>query len=91
MPDDEWMEIVGRRGWVVVTQDYKFHLDEYEKVAFMQHKIKCFYLPDATAKTWVTSCAFIRSHSKILNLCVEQSAPFIYNLKPNGRLVRVAL
>lgn len=91
MPDDEWMEIIGTRGWVVISQDYKFHLEAFEQLAVKQHKLKCFYLPDTGAKTWITMCVLVRSHTKMLEICNAESAPFIYDIKSNGRLVKVPI
>ena len=91
MPDDEWMEIVGARGWIVVSQDYKFHLESFELRAVKQHKIKCFYLPDTGAKAWTTMCALVRTHTKMIEKCATEAAPFVYNIKPNGRLEKMNL
>lgn len=91
MPDDEWMEIVGKKNWVVVSQDYKFHLEEFENFAVKQHMIRCFYLPDTGAKVWNTFCAFVRAHEKLMALCKIEPAPFIFDLKSTGRLMKVKL
>lgn len=91
MPDDEWMAIVGGKGWIVISQDYKFHMENFENFAVKQHGLKCFYLPDTGARAWTTAYAFIRAHNRMLDLCNLQSAPFIYDLKSNGRLTKVKL
>ena len=91
MPDDEWMSIVGKKGWIVISQDYKFHSIEVENLAVRQHSLKCFYLPDSGAKVWTTFCAFSRAHEKMMNLCVSEAGPFIFSLKTSGRLIRVDL
>lgn len=85
------MEIVGKKGWIVLSQDYKFHLESFENLAVKQHGLKCFYLPDTGAKVWITLCAFIRAHQKMIDLCQSEKAPFIYSLKTTGRLVKVKL
>lgn len=91
MPDDEWMAIVGAKGWIVLSQDFKFHKPEFEYEAVKQHSIKCFYLPDATARTWKTLCALTRSHERMMQRCLSTPAPFIFRLNANGRLTQVNL
>jgi hypothetical protein len=91
MPDDEWMAIVGARGWIVFSQDYKFHKYEFEYEAVKQHNLRCFYLPETGAKTWTTMCAFTKASDRIIQKCETVRAPFIYKLSPNGRLSSVPL
>lgn len=89
MPDDEWMKIVGARGWVVLTQDLKFHLIEHEIEAIRQHQIRCFYFPDANVGMWNTLCTFLRVHKRLLKLASETKAPFIFRVHANGSIREV--
>jgi len=91
MPDDEWMEIVGPKGWIVLSQDWKFHLREVEIEAVKQHSIKCFYLPGSGATKWDTYCQLIRSHKRLMELADAEVAPFIFDVKRNGHLKRIVL
>jgi PIN like domain len=47
MPDDAWLEICGKNGWIVFSHDQKFHSITTEATAIKQHKVGCFYLPGA--------------------------------------------
>ena len=91
LPDDEWMHIVGPRQWVVVSQDRKFHKMENELAAVRQHSLRCFYLPCASDGTWATLCNIIRAHERMMEIARSQPAPFIYDLRRNGRLYRVPI
>ena len=86
MPDDEWMESVGARGWVVLTHDIKFHLIDHEIEALKQHEIKCFYFPDAQVGMWQTLGLFMRTHGRIISISKETNAPFIYKVLRNGSI-----
>ncbi len=90
-PDDEWMHTIGPRGWVVVGQDWKFHIRDSEKEAIKQHSIKCFYLPGSGSTKWETYCRFVRSHQRLIRRAEEEAAPFIFDLKANGHLKAVPL
>lgn len=86
MPDDEWLEIVGQKGWVVLTQDQKFHLIDHEIEAIKHHSVKCFYFPGANDGMWKTLCAFIRFHAKMINSANRCEASFIQEVKANGQI-----
>jgi hypothetical protein len=50
MRDDIWLEICGRRGWIVFSHDQKFHSVVAEATALKQHSVGCFYLPAQTLR-----------------------------------------
>lgn len=89
MPDDEWLEIVGKKNWIVLTQDVKFHLIEHEIAAVKQHSVKCFYFPGANDGMWSTLCSFTRFHGKMMGLANTTNAPFIFQVKGNGQIKQV--
>lgn len=91
MPDDEWLRVVGDRGWIVFSHDRKFHTEATETAAVIQHSVGCFYLPAANGSPWRKASALFRSFEKIRHLAVTTQRPFIFDLKANGRLVRVVL
>jgi len=91
MPDDQWLEIVGQRRWVVLSQDRKFHTVDAEAAAIKQHNVRCFYLPCASEDRWVSLCHFIRRHERIMALARSETAPFIFELKANGQFYPVRL
>ncbi len=90
-PDDEWMNVVGPRGWISVSQDRKWHAIEAEAAAIKQHRMRCFYLPCASEHRWVSLCSFVRRHEKMMELASTTPAPFIYEMKGNGRFYEVKI
>ena len=91
MPDDEWMGVVGPRRWVVLSQDRRFHIEDVEKEAVLQHGIKCFYFPCASDTTWVSMGYFMRYHDKMVEIAERTAAPFVFDLQKNGQLLEVPL
>ena len=91
MADDEWLEIVGRKGWHVFSHDRKFHSEATETAAVKQHGIGCFYLPCANESTWEKISAFVRTFSRIVDLAKSETRPFVFNVRKNGRISRVEL
>lgn len=89
MPDDEWLEIVGKRGWVVFSHDRKFHSEATETAAVQQHSVGCFYLPGASEVTWEKLMVFMHFYKKILQLAQTQPPPYVYDVKLNGQIKKV--
>lgn len=89
--DDYWLSEIGKRNWVVIGQDRKWHSIEVEAAAVKQHNIRCFYLPCADQTRWVTLCHFIRRHAKMMELAETVPGPFIYRLAKNGQFYEVPI
>lgn len=91
MPDDEWLSVVGPKGWVVIGKDWKFHLIDAELQAVRQHKIRCLYLPGSGQTRWDTYCRLIRSHKRIIERCLTEEPPYILDLKMNGQVRKIEI
>lgn len=91
MPDDEWLEIVGKRDWVVFSHDRKFHSEATETAAVIQHKVGCFYLPCSQEPRWEKLRCFMRASDRIVELAKTTPKPFIYSVEKSGRIRKVAL
>ncbi len=89
MPDDEWLEIVGEKGWIVFSHDRKFHKEATETAAILQHRVGCFYLPAANGSPWHKAHALIRNFNRIRVLAEKTTKPFIFDVKTSGRIVQV--
>jgi len=89
--DDEWLAQVGAAGWVVISQDRKFHLVDVELAAIKQHKIRCFYLRCASEHRWISLCNLTRAHKRMINLAETHPPPFIYDMRQNGGLYPIKL
>jgi hypothetical protein len=88
-PDDAWMNIVGPRKWICLSQDRKWHLRAAELLAVKQHAMKCFYLPNV--HRWVTMCQLASRHKKIMELSRANAGPFVFELKGNLQFYRIKL
>jgi hypothetical protein len=88
-PDDEWMNVVGPRKWICLSQDRKWHLNQSELLAVKQHSMKCFYLPNADR--WVTLCQLASRHQKIMELSRTHAGPFVFDMKGNRQFYRIKL
>ncbi len=86
MPDDEWLEVVSKKNWIVFTQDIKFHIIEHEAEAIKQHAARCIYFPGANDGMWKKLCLFFRYHEKVMRAVEGEAPPYIFELSGSGRL-----
>lgn len=89
LPDDVWLGVVGSKQWIVITQDQKFHKIASEAEAVRQHNVRCFYFPTANDGLWTSLCTFTKNYRQMVSVCERESAPFIYNVRPNGSFKRI--
>jgi hypothetical protein len=91
MPDDEWLSIVGDKGWVVFSHDKKFHRLTVEAAAIRQFNIACFYIYGASSSLWYKLFYFVRGYEKIMKIIRNEEKPFIYDLGLSGRLKKLEI
>lgn len=84
--DDRWLSQVGSWGWIVISQDYRFHERENERYALKQYKIGCFYLWGAEARKWEILRCFARGYDRIVRAAGDTPRPFIYWITQTGLL-----
>lgn len=85
MPDDEWLAIIGRKGWIVISHDGKWHREEAPLAAIKQHKIPCFYLWGAQIPIWEKISLLSKVYPKIRKTVASEKKPFIYRFNQHGR------
>lgn len=90
-PDDEWMDFVAQRGWIVFTQDYALHRQPAVVSLIKQHGAKVFYLWGAQATKFEAMRAFVSRYPLILTTAALTKDPFIYRTKKTGPFERVPL
>lgn len=87
-PDDEWMDYVGSRGWVVISQDYSLQLEQATLAAIKQHKVRVFYLWGSEAPKAETMRVFLNARARIIDMATRNPGPYIFRVKKSGTLQR---
>ena len=90
-PDDEWLAFVGAKGWVVISQDYSFHLEPAVLSVIKQHGVKVFYLWGADKAKWEVMRVFARRYDDILEAAAGNRGPFIFRVRERGAFEGVSL
>ena len=89
-PDDTWLEAVGQQGWIVLSQDYKFHRRPNELVALRQFSIGVFCRWGANASAWEVVRVFAAAYERIV-AAAATPRPFVFRVTRDARLLRVDL
>lgn len=80
-PDDVWLTEVGKKQWIVIGQDRKYHQLQQQLAAIKAHSVRCFYLHCASQTRWQTLCNFIGAHKRMMDIAENEPAPFIYEFR----------
>lgn len=91
--DDFWLQYVGQRGWLVFTQDRKFHRAGFENElsAIKQYQVGCFYIWGAEATKWQKMIALCSGLDAMLAAADLTQKPFIYDAQKNGKLIQIPI
>lgn len=91
--DDVWLKFVGQQGWIVFTQDRKFHKAGFEPElsAIKQYKVGCFYIWGASASREEKALIFLKALNAIREAIQATPKPFIYEVAKTGRLTQIPI
>lgn len=91
--DDVWLEYVGQKGWIVFTQDRKFHRAGFENElsAIKQFNVGCFYIWGAEANKWQKMVALCRGLDAMIAAAATTPKPFIFDAQRTGKLIQVPI
>lgn len=87
-PDDEWMEFIGSREWIAISQDYRLHRQPSVLSIIKQYRVKVFYLWGASETKQEVMRTFLNSHRKIIDMAAAHSGPYVFRVKRRGPLER---
>ncbi|MEE8601512.1 hypothetical protein [Euzebya tangerina] len=78
-PDDEWLPIAGREGWIVIMRDKKIRSRPGERRALLDHGVAAFCLTTSGNKSkWQMAQILMRHWERIEEVTAEVPRPFIY-------------
>ncbi len=84
--DDDWLPVVGRNGWVVLTADQRIAYRAIESAAVRASGAPLFVLVSGHLKGIEIGQVFLAAVDKILVLLHEEPRPFIAKVYRDGRV-----
>ena len=77
VPDEEWLELAGSRGWVVLMKDKRIRYRPHEREAIERFKVRCFCLAGRNLPAEEMAEQFLRRLPAIARAC-QEPGPFLY-------------
>jgi 5S rRNA maturation endonuclease (ribonuclease M5) len=82
--DEEWLRIVGKRNWVVLTKDKKIASRRLELLAVAQGDVRLFAFADGDVSGVVVAQAFVNALENMQRFIRGNQAPFIAKVYQSG-------
>jgi hypothetical protein len=83
-PDEDWLTVAGREGWIVLTRDQAIRRKPNELKAFREANLIMFALASGNASAEDTARLVVRLYPKILRKALSTKPPVIFSVTLAG-------
>jgi predicted nuclease of predicted toxin-antitoxin system len=87
--DVEWLQEVGRRGWVVFTKDHKIRYRSSELATLIRANVRTFVLTGGNLQGEEMSGAFVKALPTIRRFVSKNPPPFVATVTRGGSVSMV--
>lgn len=84
--DQDWLPIIGERGWIILTKDARIARNTLERQAVARANLRMFTLASKNLSGEETASAFREALPLMLKFIAENPAPFIAKVYKNGKV-----
>lgn len=88
--DEHWLQIVGGRGWIVLTSDRRIRYRGPELAALMTSGVRAFAFRSGNLTAQEMATIFLKALPRVSNLVRRDPGPFVASILRDGS-VRVVL
>ena len=85
-PDEEWIALVGRKGWVAVTRDKNIRYRTAEINAIRKHSARVIVIRMKHATGQLMAELLVKERHRIARFVVKTKAPFIAGIFRDGSM-----
>ena len=89
VPDEEWLELAGVRGWAVLMKDKRIRYNRRERDVVRTFRVRCFCLSSQRLTGEAMARRYLRNLDAIFRAC-QEDGPFIFAVHHN-RIERLTL
>ncbi len=82
--DEDWLRIVGPKGWAVLTKDKWIRRNELERVALESAKVAAFVLSAGDLSGEATGAAFVAALPRMEHILAKWDRPLIARVSQAG-------
>ncbi len=84
--DEEWLQEVGQRGWIVLTRDDRIRYRLHERTALLQAGVRAFVLVRRSLSGSAMAEAFVQALPAMQRFVAQHQAPFIARVTQTGNV-----
>lgn len=84
--DTEWLPVIARRGWCLVTADARIRCNLVEKEAVRAHRVKMFYFSRNNLAGKEMGSAIRHALPKMSYIATTQAPPFTASISKKGEV-----
>jgi len=84
--DEEWLFVVGKKGWVVLSKDNRLRTNRLALNAIQKAKVAAFILTSCNTTGQINGQAFIKAHKRMINVLKSNPRPFIFTVTRDGKV-----
>ena len=85
-PDEEWIDLVGRKGWIAITKDKHIRYRYAELDAIKAHHARVVVIRAKNLTGRELAELLVRHFLKIQNFAAQNTTPFVAGLDRSGKL-----
>jgi hypothetical protein len=90
-PDEEWLEVAGKEGWIVLTRDKNIRRKPNELQAFRDHGVIAFVLTGGDATAVDTAALVTSLYTKMMRKAKAVKPPAMFTLTMSGIIGTIRL
>jgi hypothetical protein len=84
MPDIDWLQAIGKRGWVLISRDERIRRNPAERQAVREYSIGMFLLGGKKLDRCRIIQQLVRNWPRIKDFAAKTRRPFIFRIPPTG-------
>jgi hypothetical protein len=85
-PDEDWLPLVGKNGWILLTTDKRIRYRANEREAVVRHKVRMFYFSKNDISGEQMGAALRKAIPEIKRLYDKVEPPFFAAITRNGEV-----
>jgi predicted nuclease of predicted toxin-antitoxin system len=86
--DEDWLPIVGNKGWILVTQDRRIRYNPAELKAYRVNSVGAFVLTGKQLNRCRIIQQLVRNWPKMKELANTTRRPFLFRIPPAGSKIK---
>lgn len=83
--DEQWLELVGRNGWIAVTKDRRIRYRSLEMQALLESGVRTFLILGKDKSADELARQFLKASNKIHQILTNNKGPFIAKIYSDGK------